>query len=258
MAPGANRRHHGAVAQLFSASPTANPVGLKEQRKHLVVISDLERACQASLERSRARRTAVAARLAMVRRRRRRRSGSGVAATLVAVFALGAPLALGQTTAQAPAPQTLQSGSSGVAVKALQAALGIKQTGTFTATTARAVKVFQRKNELTVDGIVGPQTAGALGLSSGPAEDAETASAAAVSGTASATLQKIAACESGGDPTAISADGVYRGKYQFTRATWKAMGGSGDPAAAPEAEQDRRAAALLAAQGTAPWPVCGA
>jgi hypothetical protein len=35
------------------------------------------------------------------------------------------------------------------------------------------------------------------------------------------------------------------------------MGGTGDPAAAPESEQDARAAALLAAQGTAPWPVCG-
>jgi hypothetical protein len=49
----------------------------------------------------------------------------------------------------------------------------------------------------------------------------------------------------------------YRGKYQFTRATWAQMGGSGDPAAAPEAEQDRLAAALLAQQGTTPWPVCG-
>jgi hypothetical protein len=225
------------------------------------VISDLERACQASLERSRARRAAVVQRLAQVRRRRRRRSGTGVAAMLAAVLALGAPLALGQTTAQAPAPQTLQAGSSGAAVKALQAALGVKQTGRFTATTLRAVKTFQRKSGLTVDGIVGPQTAAALGLSSGLAQDAETASAAAATtptGDAAATLAKIAACESGGDPTAVSADGAYRGKYQFTRSTWKAMGGSGDPAAAPEAEQDQRAAALLAAQGTSPWPVCGA
>ena len=71
------------------------------------------------------------------------------------------------------------------------------------------------------------------------------------------TLESIAACESGGDPTAISADGQYRGKYQFTRSTWAQMGGSGDPAAAPEAEQDQRAATLLAQQGTTPWPVCG-
>ena len=70
-------------------------------------------------------------------------------------------------------------------------------------------------------------------------------------------LQAIAACESGGDPTAVSADGTYRGKYQFDRQTWAAVGGSGDPAAAPEAEQDRRAAILYARAGSSPWPVCG-
>ena len=74
---------------------------------------------------------------------------------------------------------------------------------------------------------------------------------------ANGTLTAIAACESGGDPTAVSADGTYRGKYQFSRATWAAMGGSGDPAAAPEAEQDRRAAVLYAQAGAGQWPVCG-
>lgn len=217
------------------------------------MIYDLERACQASLERSRARRAAMAARLATVRRRRRRRGGSTSVAVLGAVLALGAPFALAQTSAEAPAPATLSAGSSGSAVSALQSALGVKQTGRFTASTARAVRAFQRRNGLTVDGIVGPQTAAALGLASGTAASTALASASG----SSATLAKIAACESGGDPTAISSDGTYRGKYQFTRSTWAQMGGSGDPAAAPEAEQDRRAAALLAAQGTAPWPVCG-
>jgi hypothetical protein len=221
------------------------------------VISDFERACQASLERSRARRTAAAQRLATLRRRRRHGS-TGTVAMVTAVLALGAPLALAQTPAQAPAPQTLQPGSSGSAVKALQSALGLRPTGRFTPAVTRAVKTFQRKNGLAVDGIVGPQTASALGLSSGLASAASDASSAAASSDASATLERIAQCESGGDPAAVSADGVYRGKYQFTRATWKVMGGTGDPAAAPESEQDGRAAALLAAQGTAPWPVCGA
>jgi hypothetical protein len=234
------------------------------------VIYDLERACQASLERSRARRTAMAQRLATVRRRRRRRGGSTSVAVLGAVLALGGPLALAQTSAQAPAPSTLGAGSSGSAVSALQAALGIKQTGRFSAATARAVRSFQRRSGLAVDGIVGPQTAAALGLASGTQAspgDADASAAAAGTGGASAagsgsssgsaTLADIAQCESGGDPTAVSSDGQYRGKYQFTRATWQAMGGSGDPADAPEAEQDQRAAALLAAQGTSPWPVCG-
>jgi hypothetical protein len=76
-------------------------------------------------------------------------------------------------------------------------------------------------------------------------------------GVSIATLEAIAACESGGDPTVVSADGSYRGKYQFDFGTWESVGGSGDPAAAPEAEQDYRAALLYAQSGSSPWPVCG-
>jgi hypothetical protein len=79
----------------------------------------------------------------------------------------------------------------------------------------------------------------------------------AASGAASPQLEAIAACESGGDPTAIGGGGLYRGKYQFTFETWASVGGTGDPAAAPEAEQDARAAALLARDGAGHWPVCG-
>ena len=70
-------------------------------------------------------------------------------------------------------------------------------------------------------------------------------------------LESIAACESGGDPTAVGGGGLYRGKYQFSVETWQAVGGTGDPAAAPEAEQDRRAAILYAQSGAGQWPVCG-
>jgi hypothetical protein len=76
-------------------------------------------------------------------------------------------------------------------------------------------------------------------------------------GVSQATLDAIGACESGGDPTAVSSDGTYRGKYQFDYGTWESMGGTGDPAAAPEAEQDYRAALLYAQSGSSPWPVCG-
>ncbi|HET7418401.1 MAG TPA: transglycosylase family protein [Solirubrobacterales bacterium] len=76
-------------------------------------------------------------------------------------------------------------------------------------------------------------------------------------GVSLSTLEAIASCESGGNPAAVSSDGTYRGKYQFDYGTWASMGGSGDPAAAPEAEQDYRAALLYAASGSSPWPVCG-
>jgi len=74
---------------------------------------------------------------------------------------------------------------------------------------------------------------------------------------AGGVLSRIAACESGGNPRAVSQGGTYRGKYQFDYQTWASVGGSGDPAAASEAEQDRRAAILYSRRGAQPWPVCG-
>lgn len=70
-------------------------------------------------------------------------------------------------------------------------------------------------------------------------------------------LESIAHCESRGDPRAISPGGTYRGKYQFSFSTWASVGGKGDPAAASETEQDRRAAILYKTGGPGHWPVCG-
>lgn len=76
-------------------------------------------------------------------------------------------------------------------------------------------------------------------------------------GISRSTLNAIAACESGGNPHAVSAGGAYRGKYQFDYGTWASVGGHGDPAAAPEREQDYRAALLYVRSGSSPWPICG-
>ena len=194
----------------------------------------------ASQRRSRTRRAEAVRRL---RRLRGRRSGLAVlgASLVLAGGATAETTSTSATKARAVAP--------GVDVAAVQQALGIPADGIAGPQTRRAIRSFQRANGLAVDGIVGPQTLAALGLSAG------TAKAQGSSG-GSSTLAQIAECESGGDPQAISSDGRYRGKYQFSRATWRAMGGSGDPAMAPEAEQDRLAAALLAARGTSPWPNC--
>ena len=70
-------------------------------------------------------------------------------------------------------------------------------------------------------------------------------------------LESIAECESHGDPRAVSSDGTYRGKYQFDRSTWHSNGGEGDPAKAPELEQDLRAAQVMRVRGSSPWPTCG-
>lgn len=139
----------------------------------------------------------------------------------------------------------IKKGDRGAKVERIQRALGISPAdGIFGPATRRAVKRFQRRHGLTPDGIVGPATARALGLRRARAS------------TGSQVLEAIAQCESGGNPKAVSPDGRYRGKYQFSRATWRALGGEGDPAKAPEAEQDRRALALYEREGTKPWPHC--
>jgi hypothetical protein len=194
-----------------------------------------------SQRRSRSRRFDAARRL---RRLRGRRSAVAVALASLSLAAGGAMAAGGTGGASSVR-------SAGSTVVELQTALGIPADGVYGPQTRRAVRRFQRANGLAVDGIAGPQTLAALGLT------ARGSSAPARSRDASAVLARIAQCESGGDPTAVSADGRYFGKYQFSKRTWRAVGGRGNPAAAPEAEQDQRAATLYRREGTSPWPVCG-
>jgi hypothetical protein len=67
----------------------------------------------------------------------------------------------------------------------------------------------------------------------------------------------IAECESHTNPRAVSASGTFRGMYQFSISTWRAVGGKGDPIDATIGEQTKRAKILYARQGSSPWPVCG-
>ena len=67
----------------------------------------------------------------------------------------------------------------------------------------------------------------------------------------------LAECESGGDPTIVSSNGLYHGLYQFSVSTWKSVGGTGLPSAASAAEQTSRAKLLYQRSGADPWPVCG-
>lgn len=67
----------------------------------------------------------------------------------------------------------------------------------------------------------------------------------------------LAACESGGRPTAVSANGSYHGLYQFSVSTWAGVGGSGLPSAASPDEQTMRAKMLYDRSGAGQWPHCG-
>lgn len=166
---------------------------------------------------------------------------------LVATCALAAPAVADATV--------IQRGDRGPLVVQVQQRLNIPADGVFGPQTGRAVRWFQARRGLTVDGIVGPQTAHALGI--GLAEGRTAGGGRRVVDVPPA-LERIAQCESGGNPRAVSPDGAYRGKYQFHRSTWRRMGGHGDPARASEAEQDRRALALYRMSGTSPWSGCGA
>jgi peptidoglycan hydrolase-like protein with peptidoglycan-binding domain len=169
-----------------------------------------------------------------------------------AVPALADPGASASGGATASSEVIVKRGDRGEAVRSIQRRLGITADGVFGPLTERAVKRFQSRHGLVPDGIVGPLTRGAMGL--------QPFSARSVRRTSSVTLplvlRRIAECESGGNPRAISPGGTYRGKYQFSRATWQHLGGTGDPAAAPEWLQDRLALKLYRLRGTAPWPNC--
>lgn len=196
-------------------------------------------------EETHARRSLRAVRERRLARRRRERTQRGCRRAVIAatgVLLLGAGGAVARPTGGTAAP----SRSSSSTVSAVQSALGIPADGIAGAQTRRAIKRFQRSKGLTVDGIIGPQTLAALGIDA-------TATQASAPGD---VLARIARCESGGDPTAVSPNGQYRGKYQFSRSTWRALGGTGDPAAAPEDVQDELAAKLLDTQGPDAWPVC--
>ncbi len=69
--------------------------------------------------------------------------------------------------------------------------------------------------------------------------------------------ESLRQCESGGNYQIVSANGLYYGAYQFSLGTWASVGGSGNPAEATVAEQDRRAQILFSQRGSSPWPHCG-
>lgn len=67
----------------------------------------------------------------------------------------------------------------------------------------------------------------------------------------------LARCESGGNPSIVSSNGLYHGLYQFSVGTWQGVGGAGLPSQASADEQTSRAQMLYARSGAGQWPVCG-
>jgi len=71
--------------------------------------------------------------------------------------------------------------------------------------------------------------------------------------------KRTSECESGGDPKAIGAGGLYRGAFQFMRSTWKSSPKSpgGDPIDYSYRTQAVVAVMLKRRDGAGHWPVCG-
>lgn len=151
----------------------------------------------------------------------------------------------------------LRKGDFGAAVTRVQRKLRIGADGIFGSQTHNAVKRFQRSKRLEVDGVVGPITRRAMRLRAFSSRDVNhRARSRGSSVRLPRVLKQIAQCESGGNPRAVSRGGTFRGKFQFSRSTWRAMGGSGDPAKAAESTQDRLAIKLYRRSGLKPWPAC--
>lgn len=70
------------------------------------------------------------------------------------------------------------------------------------------------------------------------------------------TWARLAQCESGGNPRAVSSSGTYRGAFQFSLATWRSVGMSGDPIDHSYGEQLAAAQRLQARSGWGQWPHC--
>jgi peptidoglycan hydrolase-like protein with peptidoglycan-binding domain len=195
--------------------------------------------------------------------RARRRAVIGTGLTTLAGLLAGA----GTAVADAP---VLSQGTSGPAVSQVQRALHIMVNGHFDSATEQAVLDFQRGDSLRVDGVVGPQTWGAL-IGAAPQSSTHTSSptatgSAATSGSGASTSTRgyssrggytipsgIVSCESGGNYSAVNPSSGAGGAYQILPSTWQAYGGQGRPQDASPAEQGRIAAAIYANQGASAW-----
>ncbi len=109
-----------------------------------------------------------------------------------------------------------------------------------------------------------PTTTAPTATTAPPASTAPATTAAPTTGPTAEQWAALRHCESGGRYDAVNPNGLYRGAYQFSQATWDWVAGihhpslvGVDPAAAAPADQDAQAFALYDMRGHSPWPTCG-
>ncbi|MDO5672042.1 MAG: transglycosylase family protein [Actinomycetaceae bacterium] len=114
------------------------------------------------------------------------------------------------------------------------------------------VSIEQISNTVTKEPVVEKVTVGTKDRPAGAPAPAGAQGAAPSTGVWAA----LAKCESGGNPSVVSRNGLYHGLYQFSVGTWRSVGGSGLPSQASAEEQTQRAQALQARSGWGQWPAC--
>ena len=157
------------------------------------------------------------------------KTGAARISAALAVATLVAPAA-GGAAAQAASPATvsigsLQFGSRGPGVAAVQRALGIAADGIFGPQTRAAVKAFQRGHGLVADGVVGPRTAATLGVSSAlsmAGTSSGTTRTAAPAAAVSLTREQTMALQRA---LGVTADGVFGPHSQAALRSYEARHG---------------------------------
>ena len=134
-------------------------------------------------------------------------------------------------TAPRPAPQPTSSGSSGGSSGGSSSDSGSSSSGSSSSGSSDSSSSSS-----------GSSSSGSSGSSGGSVPDG--------------VWGQLAQCESGGNPSIVSANGLYHGLYQFRVDTWQSVGGSGLPSEASPAEQTERAKILQQRSGWGQWPAC--
>lgn len=127
------------------------------------------------------------------------------------------------------------------------------------------VYVQMRGGQVLVSSVVGEEVieeplTEIIAVGSGTAEESDDADADEEADLSSLdeTWAALAQCESGGNPSAVSANGSYYGLYQFSLSTWQSLGGTGLPSEADVETQTEMAKKLQARSGWGQWPHCAA
>ncbi len=204
---------------------------------------------------------------------------TSLAASFVLVCVALAGLSVSSSSASSPQP----AGTTDLRLATIEAGLGVGAVRQAAHAAVAAAQQSERIRQLlaqryaAVEGATRAAHRVSLAAAPGPAATptpgptamsrpmpaAPVASSSATAWADSPFAVRVANCESGGGPSDtnrtydgnphLSDPNGHYGKWQFAPGTWAGVGGTGNPAAASESEQDYRAWLLWKQDGWTPW-----